>query len=208
MDILYRGYSGYTSRSAKEILPLILRSDHDSQPESKKIKLLYVFFGTNDAAIQSRQTVPVEEYKKNMAEIIEIFKSRDIKPLIITPTYHDEVKWRDLGHTDLSKGWRRTENNLKYVLVLEELAQEYNLPIVNLYEEFTRFARECNIRPEDLLSDGIHFNGKGYQAFYRALTRTIKVKYPEFDPESMDQNLVSWEDSLTPEFIEQMKREC
>ena len=66
-DVLNRGYSGYSSRFARAMLPRIFGAE-------RRYLFTTVFFGANDAAdaaSKPAQHVPLEEYEENMAVIVE-----------------------------------------------------------------------------------------------------------------------------------------
>ena len=71
-DVFNRGYSGYNTRMAVELLPSIFPAAN-STSSSKDSGILFctIFFGANDAALPGeRQHVPLEEYAKNLGTII------------------------------------------------------------------------------------------------------------------------------------------
>ena len=65
-DIINRGYSGYNTRHALDVLPSALEG-----LDGRDLLYCTVFFGANDAALPgTRQNVPVEEYSENVKEIV------------------------------------------------------------------------------------------------------------------------------------------
>jgi lysophospholipase L1-like esterase len=70
-DVLNRGYSGFSSRTALPLLP------HVFPANANENLLATVFFGANDAAMpggELPQHVPVGEYFRNLSQIIQHIK--------------------------------------------------------------------------------------------------------------------------------------
>jgi lysophospholipase L1-like esterase len=72
-DVWNRGYnSGYNSQHALHVLPNAILV-----PEKQEILFATIFFGANDAALPGElQHVPPEEYRHNLAKIVEEMRSR------------------------------------------------------------------------------------------------------------------------------------
>lgn len=65
-DVLNRGFSGYNTRHALDILPRIF-----GEPSQEGVLFCTVFFGANDAALPGeRQHVPLDEYGENLGKIV------------------------------------------------------------------------------------------------------------------------------------------
>ncbi|KAJ3697051.1 hypothetical protein LUZ61_000756 [Rhynchospora tenuis] len=68
-DVVLRGYGGWNSRQALQVLTTVFPKDAPVQPS-----LVIVYFGGNDSSIplpndSSSPHVPLSEYKENMREI-------------------------------------------------------------------------------------------------------------------------------------------
>ncbi len=64
VDVINRGFSGYNSRWAQQIVDKVLP---DERPD-----LVFIFFGANDAVDPSvLQHVPLTEFKSNLQYIVE-----------------------------------------------------------------------------------------------------------------------------------------
>jgi lysophospholipase L1-like esterase len=65
-DVLNRGFSGYNTRHALDILPRVFGT-----PPDEGILFCTVLFGANDSALPGeRQHVPMDEYKENLYKIV------------------------------------------------------------------------------------------------------------------------------------------
>ena len=68
-DVFNRGFSGYNTKMAMDLLPSIFSSSSDDMDSGTLF--CTVFFGANDAALPGeRQHVPMEEYAKNLGTIV------------------------------------------------------------------------------------------------------------------------------------------
>ena len=67
-DVINRGFSGYNTRWNKIILPRLVTSE--MAPE---IAAITIFLGANDSnnELNSKQMVPIDEYKQNMIEMVK-----------------------------------------------------------------------------------------------------------------------------------------
>jgi isoamyl acetate esterase len=66
-DVINRGYSGYNTKMAIDLLPSIFPKATDGSG----ILFCAIFFGANDATLLGeRQHVPIEQYAKNLETII------------------------------------------------------------------------------------------------------------------------------------------
>lgn len=183
LEIIQRGFSGYNSRWALKILPSILESESN-------IILGYIFFGSNDAVLEGIQKVSLSEFKQNIIEMINIFRVKNIKPIIVGPGLHDQDKWASTGREDdITCIIRSNENNKLYSDTLLEISQITNTPFVNLFDAFTREGGEDW---RDLLCDGLHYSSKGYKVFFNELMETINKHYPECSPENIPYKLPNW----------------
>ena len=68
-DVLNRGFSGYNTKMAIDLLPSIFPGASDDKENG--ILFCTIFFGANDAALPGeRQHVPIDDYAKNLGTII------------------------------------------------------------------------------------------------------------------------------------------
>jgi len=76
-DVLNRGYSGYNTDHALQVLPSIVGDDPSSQrTTTTDVLFATVFFGANDAALPGEtQRVPKERYGRNLTAIVEHMRS-------------------------------------------------------------------------------------------------------------------------------------
>ncbi|SCU91185.1 LAME_0E11562g1_1 [Lachancea meyersii CBS 8951] len=187
LDIIQRGFSGYTSRWALHLLPKILENERSSE-----IVMSTIFFGTNDSASAGKQRVDLPEFTENITKMVHMLKERMIKPILIGPALHDRERWTALKPDQVDQGiLRSNENNKKYSEALQRIAIEEEIPFVNLYEAFKTQGGD---RWQELLCDGVHYSGKGYKVFYHELLKAIRSAFPELAPENIAYKLPGWRD--------------
>lgn len=204
LDIINRGFSGYTAPAGYDTLiqffPSAPPSPSNPQP---RIQLLTVFFGANDACIPgSPQHVPIASYKQNLRNILEFdgLKQHVTQPILIVPAPVDE--WQ-LGGAD-----RNAAHTARYADACREVGLEYNsLPVLDLWTIFMLKAgwtpgqqgpligsRAAPKNPvlDELLSDGLHFTPAGYKLVFDELVNLIIRELPDHRPENLPQIFPDW----------------
>ncbi|KAI1771373.1 SGNH hydrolase [Hypoxylon cercidicola] len=187
LDVINRGFSGYNTRNALQILPQAFLPPSPSNP---KIEYLLVLFGANDACIDiptNIQRVPMEKYKENLVKIIthDHIRAHNPKILLITPPPLDEIRITVL---DLEKGHpqatRQAENSAKYCETVRQVAAEIpGVTLIDLQKAIMDKAIaltpdfDANGPPlgypkgkrgglEQLLPDGLHMSGEAYRVLF------------------------------------------
>jgi lysophospholipase L1-like esterase len=106
-----------------------------AKPESPSqgIKLITVWFGTNDAMLpESPQSVPIGEYKQNIRSIIELLSKRvpNTKIVMLTPG--------PTGNT--VDPLRHPDRPLIYATACEAVANEFGVLVLNVYDVMVKEA--------------------------------------------------------------------
>jgi isoamyl acetate esterase len=195
-DVLNRGFSGYNTRHALELLPRIFGGGGsgasnvggESDAAARKNELLFctVFFGANDAALPGEpQHVPIDEYGVNLNKIIMgIQKAADDKSvpiLLLTPPPVDEAAWASFREIETCD--RQNDVTRLYGLKVKDIAQQYeNCLVVDTWEllEGNKHTRG------QYLSDGLHLNEAGNDKVYEGLMDAMQAKFPDLAPMSVD----------------------
>ncbi|CAK7894683.1 isoamyl acetate-hydrolyzing esterase [[Candida] anglica] len=177
MDVVCRGFSGFNSNHAVEILPKLLEMD--------KYSIMTIFFGTNDA-LNTFQGVPIDKTKKNLKFLVELSLKSGIKVILIGPALHSRELYRAANPDDDYVG--SEENNRKYCEAAKSVSMETGVPFIDLCTEFDNSGLPIN----QLLVDGIHFTSNGYKILYESISNTIKSVYPEYSYENISPSLVLW----------------
>jgi len=187
LDILHRGYAGYTSRWGIKVLEDILEEHGHND-----IAIATIYFGANDSCLGGPQAVPLDEYIENMKLLVDMLRKNNIKPIFMGLALFNRELWESIKPEEIKLGHIRTVDNLQlYSNSLKKLAKKENVPFIDLHKSFTEVGRDSW---KDLLLDGLHFSSKGYEVWYNELIAAIKENYPEYDPDNMQTMYPHWRD--------------
>ncbi|KAI5961955.1 IAH1 [Candida theae] len=209
LDIVNRGFSGYNSEHARLLLPKIL--DAELNETRDNVKLMTIFFGTNDGLVGVNPIQPVElsRYKENIEYLVELALANNIKPIVIGPSLHDyklgAEHFDDLKDTEAAtceRYWHYSEG-------AKSICHKLDVPFIDLWEEFRRnggwtieqllaHKKDSPVAEVSSLSsylnDGIHFTPKAYKILHKAILKTIEQNYPEYLPENLSFKTAYWRD--------------
>ncbi|KAJ3103705.1 hypothetical protein HK100_004158, partial [Physocladia obscura] len=198
--VINRGYSGYNTLWCKDILSPVLKSilspGLTTRVSRPIVKIMTLMLGANDSALKEfnpRQHVPVSDYKKFLNEMLQIMRieSPQTRVIVITPTPVDPIAW---GNKCLAKG-NKADRSIAHtrlyrdacITVGEEAKAVWGnaLVLIDSWEVFLGKGK-VEYEPEDvaeLLSDGLHLAPKGNNLIAAAVLDTIKISWPDLDPD-------------------------
>ncbi|KAK4731120.1 hypothetical protein R3W88_024108 [Solanum pinnatisectum] len=167
-DILLRGYAGWNSRCALQVLDKVFPKDATVQPS-----LVIVYFGGNDSVEPHPSGlsahVPLPEYVENMRKIAIHLKSLSQKTRIIfltAPAVNEahiaEVFGNSLG--------RSNESCRKYSDACVQLCQELGVKVIDLWKALQQrddWLTAC-------FTDGIHLSCEGSEIVIKEILKVIK----------------------------------
>ncbi|KAF9691721.1 hypothetical protein EKO04_010354 [Ascochyta lentis] len=213
LDVVNRGFSGYNTRQALNVLPSIIPS-----PEQAKIRFLTIFFGANDASLPSapnKQHIPLDEYKANLEKIVthpQIVAHSPRIILIAPPPINEHLWWprdQESGYSSVSRTAATTK---EYADAVVELGTKLDLPVVNLWKAFMAKASfqiagwevgdllpgsldaAQNDALVELMYDGLHFHPAGYEILYQEVIKLIAQRWPDQVAEKLPTVLPGWND--------------
>ncbi|PIN09193.1 Isoamyl acetate-hydrolyzing esterase [Handroanthus impetiginosus] len=170
-DIFLRGYSGWNSRRALQVLHQIFPKEADVQPS-----LVIVYFGGNDAMHPHPSGlgahVPLPEYVENMKKIYLHLKSLSEKTRLIfvtSPPVNEAMIREHFGNAHDNQD-RTNESCRIYAEALVELCKQLNVKVINLWTAIQQredWATAC-------LTDGIHFSHEGSKIVVKEILKVIK----------------------------------
>ncbi|KZV52992.1 hypothetical protein F511_12225 [Dorcoceras hygrometricum] len=170
-DLILRGYSGWNSRRALEVLHRIFPKDAFVQPS-----LVIVYFGGNDAVRPHPSGlgthVPLLEYVENMKKIALHIKSLSKKTRLIfltSPPVNEQLINKFFGKS-LSNQARTNDACRQYAEALVALGKELNIKVINIWTAIQRrddWLTAC-------LTDGIHFTTEGSKIVVREILKVLK----------------------------------
>lgn len=157
--------SGDTSRRILE------RMETEIVPRnnSEKLHIYLEIGGGNDSQVElntGKNWVSKDEYRKNVRACIDKAEEYAHEVVLFTSTPVDEsevypMPWKD------THGYRNSEKQ-EYTEVLEEVADEKDLPLINFFK---------HIDPEawkNMLHDGVHPNTEGHRQLYRIAKKNLQ----------------------------------
>ncbi|KAL7626840.1 hypothetical protein AAE478_003614 [Parahypoxylon ruwenzoriense] len=187
LDVINRGFSGYNTKNALELLPQIFLPPSPSNP---KIEYLLVLLGANDACLPiptNTQGIPINQYKENLIGIIthDHIKAHNPKILLVTPPPVDEIRITEL---DLAVGQAQATRQAAVSAAYSETARVVAAEIpgvvlidlqkaimdkaISLTADFGAGGPPLG-HPggkrgvlEQLLPDGLHMSGESYKVFF------------------------------------------
>jgi len=197
-DITLRGYSGYNTRWALQLLPGVF------PPTRTAPALVTVFFGANDACRpaplhqnpedSSRQHVPLEEYRANLRRIIADIRAcgdGSARILLLTPPPIDDKAWASKLHSEYGIPSSADPNRLNsvtrtYAQACVETGAQLHVPTVDLWSAF-----QTQNAWQSMFSDGLHPNAEGGAFIYGQLRLAITAHFAELLPGRFGEELPS-----------------
>lgn len=178
-DVLSRGFSGYNSRHAVEMLPRIFTGS-----TMEPCLFCTVFFGANDAALLGElQHVPVEEYGQNLVQIVKHIRSSfdseaPLFPiLLITPPPFDAQTW--MSHKQFDTPGRDNQVAKTYGNMVKQVAD--NLEMCSVVDTWT-LLEGASDNMSKYLSDGLHLNEAGNRLVHKGIMDVLAKDYPNVLP--------------------------
>ncbi|KAI1484129.1 SGNH hydrolase [Daldinia eschscholtzii] len=187
LDVINRGFSGYNTKNALQLLPQIFLPPSPSNP---RIEYLLVLLGANDACIDiptNTQGIPIEQYKENLTKIIthEYIVAHNPKILLVTPPPIDEIRITELdlalGHPQatrqaaVSAAYSETARKVAAEIpgvVLIDLQKAILDKAISLTADFDSSGPPLGYPGgkrgalEQLLPDGLHMSGEAYKVLF------------------------------------------
>ncbi|GBG31276.1 Isoamyl acetate-hydrolyzing esterase 1-like [Hondaea fermentalgiana] len=174
-DVLNRGFSGYNTRWALELLPEI-------EKDVKDAALGTIFFGANDAS-DDVQHVPVDEYGDNLKSIVESFRKCGCEHIVlIAPPPLDEALYAKefIEKRNKTKIDRKNELVAKYAAKCMSVADELGVACVPLFDLIKDRATKDSVELAHFFSDGLHLNARGGEILFDELMLVLQKTKPEF----------------------------
>ncbi|XP_070547255.1 isoamyl acetate-hydrolyzing esterase 1 homolog [Ptychodera flava] len=182
-DVMNRGFAGYNTHMAKQILPELITKDI-----SCEVAVLVIFFGSNDAIFEEcspKQHVPIDDYKLNLKEMAQYLLTVSVlreKIILVTPPPIDDEKWEKECKAKGKPVDRKNSVNGDYSKACFAAAKDYGIDVLDLW---TLMQKEKNWRT--FLSDGVHLSPEGDQFLFKSIAEKIEtrtdstaMKYPYF----------------------------
>ncbi|KAK2656764.1 hypothetical protein Ddye_009816 [Dipteronia dyeriana] len=170
-DVLLRGYAGWNSRHAVQILDQVFPKDAAVQPS-----LVIVYFGGNDSMRPDPDGlgphVPLPEYIENMRKIVLHLKSLSAKTriIIISPPPVNEHQIRETLSDTIPDGSRTNEGCRIYSEACLKLCHEMDVKCIDLWTAMQQrddWLTAC-------FTDGIHLSSEGSKIVLKEILKVIR----------------------------------
>ncbi|XP_026417681.1 GDSL esterase/lipase CPRD49-like isoform X2 [Papaver somniferum] len=179
-DILLRGYNGWNSKRALEVVNQVFPKDAAVQPS-----LVIVYFGGNDSVAPHPTRlgphVPLSEYTENMRKIATHLKSlsEETRIIYLSPPPMNDEKYRE----SKSEQVRTNENCQIYSEACKSLCKEMGLKFVDLWTAIQKMDDWKNTS----FTDGVHLSSEGSKVVVEEILKVLKE--------------VDWKPSLHPKSL-------
>ncbi|CAF9924581.1 MAG: hypothetical protein ALECFALPRED_002790 [Alectoria fallacina] len=209
LDVINRGFSGYNTANAVLALPGFM-----PKPEQARLRFMTVFFGANDACLPGSATgqhVPLNEYKKNLRDILDHPSVVAQKPrlILLTPPPVNEYQ---LEVAELLRGYkdrlRTAEHTKEYADACRQVGAEAGVAVLDVWSIFMAKAGWREGEPligskklarnevlEKLLVDGLHFRPDAYRLLYDSMMDLIQNEWPDQAPDSLRFIFQHWQEA-------------
>ncbi|KAI3906614.1 hypothetical protein MKW98_009522 [Papaver atlanticum] len=179
-DILLRGYNGWNSRLALQVVNQVFPKDAAVQPS-----LVIVYFGGNDSVAPHPTClgphVPLSEYIDNMRKIAIHLKSlsEETRIIYLSPPPMNDEKYRE----SKSEQVRTNENCQIYSEACKSLCKEMGLKFVDLWSAIQKMDDWKNTS----FTDGVHLSSEGSKVVVEEILKVLKEAdwKPSLHPKSL-----------------------
>ncbi|ORY87675.1 GDSL Lipase/Acylhydrolase family protein, partial [Protomyces lactucae-debilis] len=190
LDVMNRGFGGYTTRQALELLPRIFPTKTDD------LKLVLLFFGANDAVLPGFvQHVPLKEYIANIRQLVESPQLAG-KVIVLTPPPVDEYTTGEE---------RKAEATRQYAEALQSWCTDNKIPCADVWRAYMdqldwkagqplpgSLANPQNTMLTSFFRDGLHPVSAGYLIIYDTVKAAIEQHFPELSPDNVEPQVPHW----------------
>lgn len=180
--VINAGIGGNNTRQARERLTRDVIEHHPL--------VVTLSFGINDSAVDvfdgaTQPRVPLPEYEKNLAHMVQQLQDAGILPILMTPNpvaWTDELKKLYASppyRPDDADGWNVLLKD--YAEAVRRIAAAREVPLVDTDRLFRAYAAEPGHDLHDLMTDGMHPNDAGHAIIavhLAGLIRTTPMSSP------------------------------
>ncbi|GAA5847902.1 hypothetical protein JCM3766R1_003180 [Sporobolomyces carnicolor] len=199
LDVMNRGLSAAWG------LPVIKQWLPRVEERLPKIRMLFIWFGANDAALPtSPQHVTLDDFKRNLVTILDLVRSPNSPyhspstiPILVTPPPVDaDVRNHELtSRVPPRVPDRDSELTRQYAVAVRDVAATEKVHVVDVWTAIDDKAKEAG-GLDKYLSDGLHLTGAGYEVVTYEIAKLIIEKLPELHWDKLPQVFPHWEDCI------------
>lgn len=184
-DVLNRGYAGYNTKLALDLLPRVWGPPAAGSAAQPSL-FCTVLFGANDGALPGeRQHVPVNDYGANLVTIVTHIRQAlgestpTVPILLMTPPPFAAKAWmafREVDAPGRDNGVAKSYGDK----VKEVAATLERCSVVDTWALLEGGSSENN--RSQYLSDGLHLNEAGNRAVHKGIVDVLSKDYPSVLP--------------------------
>jgi lysophospholipase L1-like esterase len=199
LDVVNRGFSGYHTDQGRSMIEPILQGENTRY---SKVRLVVLFFGSNDAATRpdGSHLVDIDRYRENLCYISTAVQKTGAKLIITGPAAFNA---KQVG----SSTDRDTRTFREYAQVAGEVAVQVNAGFINLWDDFMQSVGwdgelekplpgevdyEGPIDMSHLFTDGLHYSANGYRLWYAGIKQRISQHFPSLLPDHLPETVPPW----------------
>ncbi|GAA5900736.1 hypothetical protein JCM6882_007652 [Rhodosporidiobolus microsporus] len=197
LDVVNRGLS------AEWGIPILKQWLPRSTERLPHIRLLFVWFGANDATLPpSPQSITLERFKENLNTIHTLlsspsspYSSPSTQLVYITPPPVDaEARNAELASRDPPRAPDRDRERTRlFAEAVKDVARERGVPSVDVWSAVTREAEERDGgKLGRYLGDGLHLTAEGYRVVTAEVVKMIERDLPHLHWDKLDQTFPHW----------------
>ncbi len=177
VEIVNSGIGGSTTEHSRERFQ---RDVLDHKPE-----LVTIMLGGNDSAIDVWKNPPAtgprvtkDRYAENLRYFVKTLKDANIKVILMAPPpFRWTPKLRELYGKppyDVDDPWGFSAGIIQYGDVMRTVANEEDVPLVDVFAAFQRYDRVDGQSVDELFLDGMHPNDRGHAIITELLAPVIE----------------------------------
>lgn len=168
-DVDFRGFEGYNSKWALELMPKLFPKSY-----LDKVEIFVPFFGHNDS-LPLPMHVSVDEYEQNMRLIVKYLLQNGLskaKIILMTPSwYHQESFAEYCKEIQIPAVVKSIEESKRYSDAILSIAKDHDISVLDFFDISSKHQPLV-----ELFCDGIHFSQKGAKLLFDNLMPLIEKK--------------------------------
>ncbi|KAI8870579.1 Ribokinase-like protein [Ramicandelaber brevisporus] len=189
LDVFNRGANGHTTRQARILVPQYIPAAGSA--EAVKVKLVTIFYGTNDASIEtSPNHVPVDEYKVHLHAVIATIHERVplAKILVITPgPIAEELLEKKTRQNDRAKMYSEAAKGTVAGIIDNNVVGIESIAVFDFWTAVKEDS-ESGLHPlSDYVVDGLHLSKRGNAVLFEGVKEIIESKWPQLSVDALQQ---------------------
>ncbi|KAJ5626918.1 GDSL Lipase/Acylhydrolase family protein [Penicillium herquei] len=206
LDVINRGFGGYNTNHALNVLPRFFPS-----PEVATVRFMTIFFGANDSCVPGQsQHIPIPEFKENLKALAKhpdvLAHGPDLRIIFITPPPINEYQLEGFDNGKNYSHPSRTAALAKaYSEAVKEVGTELGLPTADIWTSFMTSVGWEEGQPligsrdlpqneafAALFVDGLHLTGAGYRLAFAEVMKVIETTWPAQSPDALPMVYPAW----------------